>query len=228
MSYEQRHKKCAELLREISCSKDRPELQEEYAKLCSWMDLRPISLDTLSIEQRFHEHVRLSGRSLAESDFLANLVVGDSTTAQHWLGIHTYLDGLRSCHNVGSIVRTCEAFRLGPVHLSEDMMPPDHPQLRKTSMGTWSQVTLSHGTDIELLPRPWIAVETVRGALPVDEWLCPLSCTVIFGNEERGIRPLLLKRCDAVVYIPLAGSKNSLNVANAFAIVASQIAIQQR
>lgn len=192
------------------------------------MGIEAISWNEEAIERRFHEHLRLSGRSIAEHDFLSNLIVGDSKEGAPWLFIHTYLDGLRSCHNVGSIVRTTESFRLGPIHLSCDMMACDHPQIKKTSMGAFDHVTISHGTDLRTLPKPWIAIETVRGAPAYNEMLYPESCTLVLGNEERGIQASLLKECDFVVTIPLAGRKNSLNVANAFAIVASEVALQRR
>ena len=228
MPSEQQDKKCSELLKELYCCRGRTELKEEYDKLCSWMGISQITLDTESIEQRFHEHMRRSGRSLAEHDFLNTMVVGDATDGGAWMGIHTYLDGLRSCHNVGSVLRTAEAFRIGPVHLSEDMMAQDHQQIQKTSMGTWSQVVTTHGIDMEILPRPWIAIETVPDATPYNEWIYPIPCTLVMGNEERGIRAAVLQRCDTVITIPLTGCKNSLNVANAFAIVASEIASQQK
>ena len=220
---EQQHKKCAELLREISI-RPTPTLQAEYNKLCCWLDISSVTWTTEEIEQRFHHHLLASGRGLAETDFL-HVSVGDRATAQEWLGIHTYLDGLRSSHNVGSILRTVEAFRMGPVHFSFDMMPTDHPQIKKTSMGSWQYVEINRG---EEPPRPWIALETSLEAPAYDERDYPEGCTIIVGNEERGIRSDLLKRCDAVVCIPLSGHKNSLNVANAYAIVAAEAAMQHR
>lgn len=220
---EQQHKKCAELLHELFCLPTAA-LQAEYTKLCLWLEMEPIKWTHEEIERRFHLHCRLSGRGLAEGDFLQPSI-GDRTTAEEWLNIHTYLDGLRSCHNVGSILRTVEAFRLGPVHFSEDMMPPDHPQLRKTSMGAWQHVEIKHN---EEPPRPWIALETVPGAPAFNEWIYPNGCTLIVGNEERGIHADLLHSCDTVVCIPLAGHKNSLNVANSFAILAAEVAMQHR
>lgn len=228
LTKEHQHKKCAELLKEIVCQKNAEELRSEYAKLCSWIGLQGIEWDDESIEHRFHDHMRQAGRSVLEHDFLCHLTIGDKESISPWLSIYTFLDGLRSCHNVGSIIRTVECFRLGPVHLSSDMMLPDHPQIQKTSMGAWKYVQIFHGTLMENLPRPWIALETVQGAPAYNEMLYPELCTLIVGNEERGIHDSLLKECDSVVTIPIVGSKNSLNVANAFAIVAAEVASQQR
>jgi tRNA G18 (ribose-2'-O)-methylase SpoU len=42
---------------------------------------------------------------------------------------------------------------------------------------------------------------------------------VVFGNEVNGINERVLRRCDAVVRIPMQGYKNSLNVATAFGVI---------
>ncbi len=226
MDGRQQHKKCFELLKEIYSNPSRTVLQDEYNKICGWLNLEQISWDFETLEQRFHEHVRQSGKSLSDYDFLST-TDGDRTSSEPWLGVHSYLDGLRSCHNVGSIVRTVEAFRLGPIHLSSDMMSPHHPQIVKTSMGAWPSVEITHGDDMQHMPRPWVAIETVPRSPDWNTWIYPSTCTIIVGNEERGIRRSLLEQCDTVVTIPLRGQKNSLNVANAFAIVASEIASQR-
>lgn len=227
---QQQHKKCAEMLRKLYQQRNDSAahgLLEEYQKLCSLLSLpQIISLSIDDIEGRFHEHMKASGRGIHEADFLCNLSTEDKSEGSSWLNIHTFLDGLRSAHNVGNIVRTIEAFRLGPLHLSADMMPKDHPQLIKTSMNTWEAVDIRHGTPLELLPKPIIAVETVSTAPTWKEWIYPFTCTIALGNEERGIRKEILQQCDAIVTIPLLGQKNSLNVANAFTVIAAEASSQ--
>lgn len=217
----QQHKKCAEILRRWIASRDKS-LPQTYQQLCCWLQLPYIDCHSFeTVEERFHLHVRKSGRGISESDFL--LTCHDKEEALPWLNIHTYLDGLRSCHNVGSIIRTIEAFRLGPLHFSKDMMPLDHPQIQKTSMGTFQDVPKDSSV-LDDLPRPWIGIETVLNAPKWNEYLYSTPCTLILGNEERGIQRQILEKCDIIVHVPLRGCKNSLNVANAFAIIAAQAA----
>lgn len=217
---EQQHKKCAELLKMLASTEDSL-LQAEYEKLSLWMNLSP----SYSLEERFHYHLLHANIILKEHDFL-KLRTQDREEASPFLSIHTYLDGLRSCHNVGSIVRTVEAFRLGPLHLSSDMMDPHHPLIKKVSMNAWDHISLDHGISLSSLPRPWIALETVENAVSWNEFSYTEPCTLILGNEERGISHSLLKQCDHCVTIPLFGKKNSLNVSNAFAILAAEVATQ--
>ena len=49
---------------------------------------------------------------------------------------------------------------------------------------------------------------------------------LVLGGEEKGVRPLVARRCDASVFIPMPGGFNSLNVAQAGAIVLGQMARQ--
>lgn len=219
---EKQHKKCAELLREIHNRSDE-ELLHAYKELCSWMNLVLSS----PLNDQFHYHLHMAHQSCKEHSFL-HVRTQDRDQASPWGGVHTYLDGLRSCHNVGSIVRTIEAFRLGPLHLSPDMMPYDHPLVQKTSMGAFALVSIDHGISLESLPRPWIALETVDSAPSWADFSYPEICTLILGNEERGVNQPLLEQTDHVVTIPLFGIKNSLNVANAFAILAAQVSKKDR
>ena len=221
-SSRKQHKKCAEILQCYAASPNSL-LFQEYEKLSSWMGLEK----SFKIEERFHYHLLQANWILPEHKFLLTKRTGDKEEGMPWLHVHTYLDGLRSCHNVGSIIRTIEAFRLGPLHFSADMMPCDHPLIQKVSMGSWKDISLHHENSLTLLPRPWIALETIDSAIPWKEFSYPDSGTLLLGNEERGISEDLLKRCDATVTIPLFGKKNSLNVANAFAILAAEVAMQQ-
>ncbi len=135
-----------------------------------------------------------------------------------------YLDQLRSGHNVGSIIRTTEAFRLGSIHLSNFCPPKDHKEVLKTALGAEQHVNIYENCDLNLLPRPWIAFETSSTAHDYSSFDFPSTGgTLIFGNEEFGISNEILAKADYLVEIPLQGVKNSLNVANAFAIVASQM-----
>lgn len=46
---------------------------------------------------------------------------------------------------------------------------------------------------------------------------------LVLGNEIRGLPPSILKRADKIIEIPMAGKKESLNVAVAFGIVTFQL-----
>ena len=224
------HKKCYELLTRIHVESNKESLYLEYNTLASWMKLSPLSfLDYEAFEERFHVHVTESNHPLREPHFLASLSTQDKEEGQPFANIWTYLDSLRSAHNIGSIVRTVEAFRLGPIRLGgSTLVDPKDQKIYATSMGSLPYVNLSHATSLSELPRPWIALETVRDAPSLYETHFPLSATLFVGNEERGVSKALLTEVDHIIQIPLFGRKNSLNVSCAFAILASYVAQEIR
>ncbi len=51
---------------------------------------------------------------------------------------------------------------------------------------------------------------------------------LVFGSEGKGLRPLIRKKCDRVLSVPLRGSVNSLNVAAAAAVFLFEVARQRK
>ncbi len=94
-------------------------------------------------------------------------------------------------------------------------------------MGTKEWVTCQYKA-LEACPKPLIAIETVADACPYYDFCFPDVFTLALGNEEYGLSEKVLKQADFAIQIPLYGRKNSLNVACAFAIIASEIARQKR
>lgn len=223
------HKRCAALLREFYTSSSQCSF-DYYNEIQNWMGL-PVLSSTLreDVSGRYHEHLLRANIQLTEPSLLPGIRSGDRPypTAPP-LNIHTYLDHIRSAHNVGSILRTIEAFQLGPVHFSPKTPGPAHPQVKKTAMGAIDHLNYHCDAGIEGLIKPIIALETSDAAAHLDQFSFPSQCTLAIGNEEYGVSKKLLSSADALVEIPLYGKKNSLNVANAFAIAAATISQQLR
>jgi tRNA G18 (ribose-2'-O)-methylase SpoU len=187
--------------------------------------LRLPLLDLLSqeeVSERFHFHLEKAGLSKKEHNLL-HIRTKDTTSNAPFLPIDIFLSSLRSAFNVGSIFRTVEAFRLGTIHLGGSTPNTENPKVQKAAMGSIEFVPSVLHSDLQLLPRPWIALETASPSTPLYSTSFPPKFTLIVGNEEFGISKEILSQCDKIVEIPLQGSKNSLNVAAAFAIAASYI-----
>jgi tRNA G18 (ribose-2'-O)-methylase SpoU len=214
----QQHKKCTEFLRPILEENHGP---THYNELASWLELAALPVDRKGALDRFYYHLALSETKINEGAIF--ITTQDNEEAAKFLPIAIYLDHLRSSQNVGSIIRTVEAFRLGKVVFSENMCTASHPQVQKCSMGAYEWV--EYGGE---LPRPIIALETVPSAPCYYDFAFPDSFTLVLGNEEYGCSDAMLARADAFIKIPLFGRKNSLNVAAAFAIVAAEIARQKQ
>jgi tRNA G18 (ribose-2'-O)-methylase SpoU len=218
---EQRHKKASELLRHIHQGSE--ENKEVYHQLCRWLNIP--CLDTFSIKMmsdRFHFHLHQANVSWQEHNLFV-IRSQDRTSLTPPLSVSIYLDNLRSAFNVGNILRSVEAFRLGEVFFSSSTPFIDNPKVQKTSMGTFDKIKCCKLKSLDQLPRPFIALETADFAKSVHDFVFPKTFTLLLGNEEYGLSDAILKEVDFFVQIPLVGSKNSLNVASAFAIAAASI-----
>lgn len=133
-------------------------------------------------------------------------------------------EDIRSPYNVGSIIRSSEAFGMERCILAGTTVDPAHPRLLRASMGAEYVLPVQRSVDLEVdLPEvPVFALET--GGVPVQRFEFPDRGVVLVGNEEFGLseRALELARSSAgLVSLPMYGSKQSLNVANALTAVLS-------
>jgi tRNA G18 (ribose-2'-O)-methylase SpoU len=217
----QQHKECASLLR--NCYENSQPLAL-YQTLSSWMSLSSFdSLDKKELAERYHWHLAQSGRSLKEHHLLPRLRTGTHEPKADYLPISIYLDRLRSVYNVGSILRTCEALRIGSVYFSSRTPFIDNEKVERTAMGAAPLVPCYRDQLLADLPRPIFVLDTSDDAIPLAEFLFPPAFTLVLGNEECGVSENSLALADALIEIPLLGGQNSLNVACAFAIAAAEI-----
>jgi tRNA G18 (ribose-2'-O)-methylase SpoU len=228
---QRQHKKCAELLRCLYEKNFKDGLEEEkiYNQLMSRMEQANLDAFThQTLADRYHWHNQLAGISKKEHHFLPKIRTGDRSYSEDSWPVDIYLDHLRSAHNVGSILRTVEALAMRTVYFSLNMPFIDHKQVQDASMGTYQWISCQRNSNLSLLSRPLIALETSDSAINLYDFIFPSSFTLIVGNEEYGCSDETLKAADYIIEIPLRGRKNSLNVANAFAIVAGEVQRQKR
>lgn len=139
------------------------------------------------------------------------------------------LDGVSSPFNVGSILRTAAGLGVEQVWLAGSSATPQHPALRKVSMGTERLVEWHAGlTVVEAVAaaraadlRP-VALELCDGAAPLHEAALAGDVCLVVGNEDKGLSPAALAACDAATYLPQPGKVGSLNVAVATGIALAE------
>jgi tRNA G18 (ribose-2'-O)-methylase SpoU len=230
---ELQHRKCAELLRSVyEClleKKPCEELWGIYLNYLLWMQLDPNAvLDVKLISDRYHWHLGEAKILIKEHNLLSTVRRGDREEAkEEFPPCAVYLDNLRSAYNVGSILRTMEALRIGGLYFAGKTPYIDNPKVHRTSMGASQIVPCYPEANLKDLPRPIIAIETSDEAHPVSDFIFPPAFTLILGNEEYGISDAALSQADYMIHIPLFGKKNSINVACAFAICAQEIRRQK-
>lgn len=227
------HKKCAELLCELYQKLIKGDNWTSewmaYQQLTHWMNAKQFpDLPTAKvIADAYHEHLLQAEISKREHHLLQNVRTGDREQGEEPWPIAIYLDRLRSAHNVGSIIRTVEGLALGEIYFSPTTPFITHKQVQDTSMGSYQWVRCFQGVHLSSLQRPIIALETSPDAISLYDFIFPSSFTLVVGNEEYGCSDETLALVDFIIEIPLRGRKNSLNVANAFAIAAGECARQK-
>jgi tRNA G18 (ribose-2'-O)-methylase SpoU len=222
LTLKKQHKYAAFLLK--YCLLKDPKYFTHYALLCDWMNL-PYVTTLESQHDRFYEHIQQSSIHLPKYIDPLKTKTLDPLPSTPSMPIAVYLDNLRSAYNVGNILRTMEAFRFGSIFMAKNTPKKNHPKVEETSMGA---SFLIDEITLENLPRPWIALETAQDAIDIYDFTFPEKMTLILGNEALGISHDLLMQADIILKIPLIGSKNSLNVSNAFAITAYEITRQRQ
>jgi len=131
-----------------------------------------------------------------------------------------YLHGVGDPGNVGTIVRTVDAFLDGPVVLGPECADPYSPKAVRASMGS---VFLSPPikADLQATPEPRVAL-VAHGGRELDT--LDGAATVCLGSEREGLPDAVVDQCDRKVTIALRPSgAESLNVAAAAAIAAQRI-----
>jgi len=135
------------------------------------------------------------------------------------------LDNIRSLYNVGSMFRTADGFGVKRIYLCGITGTPEQHGVQKVALGAEKSVPWEHAG------RTWAVVERLKqagyaavglekcaGAVDLAAFKPKFPLALIVGNEVNGLSPALRRRLDAVVQIPMAGVKQSFNVAVACAL----------
>jgi tRNA G18 (ribose-2'-O)-methylase SpoU len=137
------------------------------------------------------------------------------------------LDSIRSRLNVGSILRTCDAFLIEKVYLTGITPRPPHREIRKTALGAEDSMDWAFTDDIipvvsKLRSDGYsiLSVEQADNSIPLKSFQkTGRKYVLIFGNEVEGVSEELIAVSDAAIEIPQFGTKHSLNVAVAAGII---------
>lgn len=134
------------------------------------------------------------------------------------------LDGLQDPGNLGTILRTADAFALDAVALAPGCTDPYAPKVVRATMGAIFRlpvVRVPLGDAVRAFQTrglPVYAAALTEDAAPLGG--APLgACAVIIGNEGRGVSEESLALADRAVILPMRGAAESLNAGVAAAIL---------
>ncbi len=131
------------------------------------------------------------------------------------------LDNVRSLHNVGSVFRSSDAFRVESIYLCGITATPPQAEIHKTALGAedtvdWKYYKKTQDAVIELKEEgvEVLAIEQVEGSIMLQNFVPQTNkkYAIVFGNEVKGVQQEVVDMCDNCIEIPQFGTKHSLNV----------------
>ena len=131
------------------------------------------------------------------------------------------LDDVRSMHNVGSVFRTGDAFRIEAVYLCGITSTPPMAEIHKTALGAEDSVAWKYFDTalqaVEALKADGYevySVEQAHGSTMLQNFT-PINnkkYAVVLGNEVKGVHQEVIDASDGCLEIPQFGTKHSMNV----------------
>ena len=143
------------------------------------------------------------------------------------------LDDVRSLHNVGSVFRSGDAFRVKAVYLCGITATPPHPEIHKTALGGEDSVAWRYfptATEaIESLHNDGFfvySIEQVEGSTKLQNLQLDTDkhYAIVLGNEVKGVHQEVVDMSDGCLEIPQFGTKHSLNVSVTAGMVIWEVA----
>lgn len=146
-------------------------------------------------------------------------IVADLDARRH--PFHVAIENWQHDLNIGSIVRSANAFLAAEVHIvgrrrwnKRGAMVTDRYQHVRHHAAIDDLIAFARGEGL-----PIVAVDNVPGSVAVDAAPLPRACILLFGQEGPGLSPEALDAADRVVEIRQFGSTRSINASAAAAIV---------
>jgi tRNA G18 (ribose-2'-O)-methylase SpoU len=138
-------------------------------------------------------------------------VVADLDRRRH--PFHVAIENLHHDANIGTIVRTANAFAAAAVHVvgrrrwnRRGAMVTDRYQHVHHHPDVAALLTWAHGEQLAV-----VAVDNGPGARPLESAALPRRCVLLFGQEGVGLTPEAVAGADVVLSIAQFGSTRSIN-----------------
>ena len=131
------------------------------------------------------------------------------------------LDNVRSLHNVGSVFRTGDAFRVERIMLCGITATPPSTEIHKTALGAEDVVEWQYFEStmdaVDALRRDGYkvySIEQCQGSIALQDFATVPGerYAVVLGNEVKGVQQAVVDVSDGAIEIPQFGTKHSLNV----------------
>ena len=140
------------------------------------------------------------------------------------------LDSLEDPHNLGAILRTCDAAGVDGVIIGKNRSVGLNDTVAKVSTGAIDYVKVVQVTNLTNTIKDlkkkgfWIVgAEAMEESKFYDQMKYDMPVCLVVGSEGKGISELVRKNCDFLVKIPMLGHVNSLNASVSCSILIYEI-----
>ncbi len=140
------------------------------------------------------------------------------------------LDSLEDPHNLGAILRTCDAAGVDGVIIGKNRSVHLNATVAKVSTGAIEYVKVCEVVNLVNTIKKlkengyWIiGAEKTPKSTNYDQMKYNMPICLVIGSEGKGISRLVLENCDFLVQIPMVGHVNSLNASVSCSILVYEI-----
>lgn len=122
------------------------------------------------------------------------------------------IENLERDFNMGTIVRSANAFNVGAVHIIGSKQ-----WNKRGAMATDKYLNIIHHSSIEefhdhVKDMHIIGIDNIPGSVKLGSYSLPANAVLVFGSEAKGISENMIRICEQIVAIEQYGSTRSLNV----------------
>ncbi len=144
------------------------------------------------------------------------------------------LDGIQDPQNLGAIIRSAEAAGVHGIIIPKDRAAGITSTVEQVSAGAVEHIMVARETNlVRTVDRLkdegiWVAGAEAGGKESIYDADLDMDIALVIGSEGKGIRSLLLKSCDFILSIPMAGRINSLNASVSAALFIYEVVRQRK
>jgi RNA methyltransferase, TrmH family len=145
------------------------------------------------------------------------------------------LDGVQDPGNVGTLIRTADAFGIGAVCCGTGTADPYSPKVVRASMGGLFRLPVA-SVDSSSYIRTWrskwhggqVLITAAGAPIACDEVNLRDPALIVIGGEAYGVSKEVAELADQKIRIPMTGMAESLNAAIAGAVILYEVSRQRR
>lgn len=213
-------RKVEEIYIQERTNKDVVQLASDHKIRYKWMTKQEIS----KLLERSHQGV---GAKVADYEYTS---LEDALNKNHKKNkLFVILDGLQDPHNLGAILRSCDAFVADAVIIPKNRSVQLNATVAKVSTGAIEYVDVIQVTNlhqaIQTLKQKgfWVVGTDMNTQKNIHDIDVDTNLAIVIGNEGSGMSNLVRKSCDYIVNIPMGGHVNSLNASVSAALILYEI-----